>query len=103
MSDTTLKNQDDHPDFINLLLARNIITQEQSELIKADCIATGISAEEVVLARRWVKPEDLLDLAPWLKGKPRRLLPATRDPKVYQENLDRYRELIDRILDRGGE
>jgi hypothetical protein len=102
MPETTNKNRDENPDFLNLLVAQNIISAEQCELVKADCVATGIAAEDILLARRWVKQENLHVIAPWLKGRPHRPAQSSLDPKEYQASLEKYRQLIHKILDETG-
>ncbi len=99
MPEKTNKNQDAHPDVLNLLVSQNIISPEQCDLVKADCVATGIAAEDILLTRRWITAENLHNIAPWLKGRPHRTSPSTLDPKEYQTCLERYRQLIERIME----
>jgi hypothetical protein len=99
MPEMTNKNRDENPDLLNLLLAENIISAQQCELVKADCVATGIAPEDILLARRWIKIENLHTIAPWLKTRPRRSAQSSLDPKEYQASLEKYRQLLHKILD----
>lgn len=103
MPEATNKNQDAHPDLLNLLVSQNVLTSEQCEVVKADCIATGIAVEDILLARRWIQPENLHSIAPWLKGRPHRPPQSLLDPKDYQISLEKYRQLIDKIMDEDSE
>ena len=65
--------------------------------------SSGLSAEDVVLARRWLTEEKLYAVAPWLKTTSSNQLPSANSqaaPEIstYQKNLLEYRRLVAEAL-----
>jgi hypothetical protein len=110
---------------IERLLQQKLISPPQVEIANADVEVTGMSLDEVLLARRWVTEETLHQVAPWLKqvpiprSQPIESLPPTKlDGKQsnnlvtasgefplhtngsddFDENLRKYRVLMEKIL-----
>jgi ubiquitin-protein ligase len=60
---------------------------------------SGLNAEDVILARRWLNEEKLGQVAPWLKkilsNQPQTTSAAHgADNSTYQKNLTEYRRLV---------
>ena len=88
-------------DLVKILIEQKIISSAQAQLAMADQEVTGMTFEEVLLARRWVDEATLEKLAPWIsktKGAgakaPEKMVPSDD----YQGNLKIYRQLMDEIL-----
>lgn len=65
--------------------------------------SSGLNAEDVVLARRWLTEEKLEQVAPWLKNvlsnqKPAPNAAAPAETSTYQKNLSEYRRLVAEAL-----
>ncbi len=61
--------------------------------------SSGLNAEDVVLARRWLTEEKLAQVAPWLtsvlSSQPQATNTATpTEASTYQKNLSEYRRLV---------
>jgi len=95
---TDPKTSEETPDLLNILVQNKVISQAQAQLVKTDIEVTGMLTEDILLARRWVKPETLFELAPWLKSETERAVKAEHDPREYKDNLRKYRELTNEIL-----
>ncbi|HEY9775661.1 MAG TPA: hypothetical protein V6C81_17995 [Planktothrix sp.] len=108
---------------IQQLLDQKIISAPQADIARADAEVTGMGLDEVLVARRWVSEETLHKVAPWLKNAIPRVhtdgqkvepglekaqrtsatsLPAVAAPsngnEDFDENLRKYRELMEKIL-----
>jgi hypothetical protein len=57
-------------ELLKLLVEQKIISAPQADIARADVGVTGMSLDEVLVARRWVTEEKLYTLAPWLKQQP---------------------------------
>jgi hypothetical protein len=110
--------QEKFAELLKTLIERKLISAPQAEIALADAEVTGMTIDEVLVARRWVSEETLAQLAPWLKGKDAPAAPApasapnrqmeetkTQAPNAdmhssddFEENLRKYRELMDNIL-----
>jgi hypothetical protein len=84
---------------IQKLLEANVLSPAQAQLVLADQEVTGMSVEEVVLARGWVTEAKLDEIAPGRK-KPdqQNSLRVSAGSKNYQQNFKQYRSLMERIL-----
>jgi hypothetical protein len=88
---------------INLLTAlldAKVISPAQAQLLLADQEVTGMSIDEVLLARGWINEAKLDEVAPWRK-KPEASedqLRISAGSKNYQANFKQYRTLMERIL-----
>src|SRR5271154_7337940 len=97
--DTKTPASDQPPDLLSILVQQKIISPAQAQLVKTDIEVTGMLTEDILLARRWVKPEKLFQLAPWLKLETEPVPNRENDPREYRENLKRYRQFTNEILD----
>jgi hypothetical protein len=86
-------------DLLTILVERNLISPAQAQLVQTDIEMTGMLTEDILLARRWVKPETLLEVAPWLNANPPTRAKAYTDPAEGKANRKKYRELTNKILD----
>lgn len=50
-----------------VLVERKLISGPQADIAMADAEVTGMTLDEVLLARRWVGEDMLFSLAPWLR------------------------------------
>jgi hypothetical protein len=90
---------DQTPDLLSILVQNKVISQAQAQLVKTDIEVTGMQTEDILLARRWVKPEMLFQLAPWLgQQESERGSGNDNEPREYRENLRRYRQFTNEIL-----
>jgi hypothetical protein len=87
-------------DLARQLVELNFLSAAQAQLALADQEVTGMSFEEVLLARHWVDPATLEKLAPWLNEAPAEEPSALTAPASddYEQNLQHYRRLIEKIL-----
>lgn len=98
--DSSGANKAKRQDLARLLVEQNLLSQSQAELALADQEVTGMTFEEVLLARHWVDQSTLEKLAPWLNEAAASDLASFSSPASddYEENLQRYRRLIEKIL-----
>jgi hypothetical protein len=92
------KPASDKPDLLSILVLNKVISQAQAQLVRTDIEVTGMLTEDILLARRWVKPETLFELAPWLSQSTDRSHGNENEPREYRENLRRYRQFTNEIL-----
>lgn len=104
--------QSDTQDLLELLIEQKLISKAQADLAVVDRDMTGMTIADVLIARRWVDRDTLLELAPWLKqellGDPSRAQEtkagsdssgeSQSSKSDYQSNLKKYRELMTKIL-----
>ncbi|MGH9548339.1 MAG: hypothetical protein ACRD3W_03150 [Terriglobales bacterium] len=107
-------------ELIKMLIERKLVSPAQADLARADMEVNGMTLDEVLLARRWITEEALLEIAPWLLKN--RFAPAatsayddqsapaqaggdgnktgnsTASSNNFEENLEKYRDLMDNIL-----
>ena len=86
-------------DLLTLLVERNLISPAQAQLVQTDIEVTGMLTEEILLARRWIKAETLMEVAPWLKQELQSISKGDNDPVEAKANRKKYRELTNQILD----
>lgn len=86
-------------DLLTLLLERSLISPAQAQLVQADIEVTGMPTEEILLARRWIKPETLAEVAPWLKQDLQSLTMGSSSSEEAKANRKKYRDLTNQILD----
>jgi hypothetical protein len=98
MTESGQRNDEAAPDLLDILVQNKVISAAQAQLVKTDIEVTGMLTEDILLARRWVKPERLFELAPWLKSDGERQPTSDHDPNEYRENLKKYRRFINEIL-----
>lgn len=94
---------DQNKDLLDLLVEGKVISQAQASLVRTDHEATGMTFEEILVARSWVSEAKLGELAP--KQSEITLSPDSTDrkPPTYQENLKRYRQIMAEILGESSE
>jgi hypothetical protein len=82
------------------LIEQNIVSAAQVQLALADQEVSGMTFEEVLLARHWIDESTLERLAPWVRSAPQErvedIVTAVSDD--YDENLRQYRRLMEKIL-----
>ncbi|MDR3614641.1 MAG: hypothetical protein P4L53_13865 [Candidatus Obscuribacterales bacterium] len=86
-------------DLLKFLLEQKVISSAQFSVAEADMAMSGLNAEDVVLARRWLSEEKLEQVAPWLKKvlsnqTEAATATAPTDASTYQKNLFEYRRLV---------
>jgi hypothetical protein len=86
-------------DLLKFLLEQKIISSAQFSVAQADMASSGLNAEDVILARRWLTEEKLAQVAPWLtsvlSSQPQSTNTATpTEASIYQKNLSEYRRLV---------
>ncbi|MBX9939818.1 MAG: hypothetical protein K2Y32_11220 [Candidatus Obscuribacterales bacterium] len=113
----TQEKSDSEPgsDLLQAVLARSFISQAQADLVKRDSENTGMSIEEVLLARRWITEEQLSELQGGQKNSEASNAAAATKKQVvdrvsggiiqmggssddYGENLARYRSIMRDVL-----
>lgn len=89
-----------HINLIQALLEQKIVSPAQAQLLLADQEVTGMSIDEVILARGWITEAKLDEIAPWRKkaAEDKGSLRVSAGSKNYQQNLKQYRALMERIL-----
>lgn len=90
------QNSREREELLRVLLDNKVISEAQAHLVKQDEELTGMTCEEILLARRWVTEETLSHLAPWLQQS--RNAGDGVGGGSYEENLKRYRKLLAEIL-----
>jgi hypothetical protein len=88
------------PDLAKVLVEQNVISAAQIQLALADKEVTGMSLEEILLARGWITEQALDTIAPWLKKKPEQSATTTfpPGPRTYENSLREYKRLMEKIL-----
>ena len=86
-------------DLLTLLVERSLISPAQAQLVQTDIEVTGMPTEEILLARRWIKPETLAEVAPWLKQDLQSLSKSGNNSEEATANRKKYRDLTNQILD----
>lgn len=71
--------------------------------MRTDHEATGMTFEEILLARSWVSESKLSELRPNQTQTQDVSDSASRKPQTYQENLKRYRQIMAEILGESSE
>ena len=92
-------NQSQPQDLLTVLLERNLISPAQAQLVQTDMEVTGMLAQDVLLARRWVKAETLAEVAPWRQAELQSRPTSENDPEDAKANRRKYREITNLILD----
>lgn len=97
---TTVGGEDLHIKLLQTLLDNKVISPAQGQLLLADQEVTGMTLDEVILARGWITESKLDEIAPWRKQapKPENVLRVTAGSKNYQQNFKQYRALMEKIL-----
>jgi hypothetical protein len=99
-------------ELLSELVEGKLISAPQMQMVVADAAATGMSVVEVLIARRWVSEETLHSIAPWTSEAKAPPQPVSNDQQSgrsadgsandstddFEENLRKYRELMDSIL-----
>lgn len=97
---TTVGGETLHIKLLAILLEEKVISAAQAQLLLADQEVTGMTVEEVVLARGWITEARLNEIAPWrtepAAGKD--VLHVSAGSKEYQHNFNQYRALMESIL-----
>lgn len=85
---------------LQILLEQKVLSSAQAQLLLADQEVTGMTLDEVLIARGWVTVEQLDEIAPWRKQPENSAgtLRVKASSKNYQQNFKQYRALMERIL-----
>ncbi len=94
---------DQNKDLLELLVEGKVISQAQASLVRTDHEATGMTFEEILVARSWVSEAKLSELAPTQSELTLNPDSVDRKPPTYQENLKRYRQIMAEILGESSE
>ncbi|MBI4532757.1 MAG: hypothetical protein HY711_02325 [Candidatus Melainabacteria bacterium] len=88
-------------DLAKILIEQKLISPAQAQLAMVDEEVSGMSFEEVLLARHWIAEDTLERVAPWLHSHPEPQLTPLIKPgsQNYSDNLKQYRTIIEKILD----
>lgn len=100
MSENT---SDQNKDLLDLLVESKVISHAQASLVRTDHEATGMTFEEILVARSWVSESKLGELAPKHSQTVDVSDLAERKTPTYQENLKRYRQIMAEILGESSE
>jgi hypothetical protein len=101
-----------YDELLKTLVEQKLLSSPQAEIAKADAEVTGMAVDEVLIARRWLTEETLHKLAPWLKqlsppgqqtqspdsGQAEPKPAELKSSDDFDENLQKYRALMDGIL-----
>lgn len=93
----------DDKDLLHLLVEKKVISVAQASLVRNDHEATGMTFEEILVARSWVSADKLQEFAPQAAQNVREIESSERKPPTYQENLKRYRQIMAEILGESSE
>lgn len=90
----------DKKDLLQLLLDQKLISLAQAQLAQADQEVTGLTLEDIVLARGWISEEVLEQLLPKDNSPPAATDVVAFQPgsRTYDQNLKDYRRLMEKIL-----
>ncbi len=91
-------------DLVEILIGKQVISSAQAQLARADQEVTGMTMDEVLLARGWVSQSQLEEFAPWLAKQPAKSKNTAELPSgeaTYQDSLREYRRLMEKILGTG--
>lgn len=94
------EESDNKPDLARVLIDQNIISAAQMQLALADKEVTGMTLEEILLARGWITEKTLDSVAPWLR-KPDEEETVSKFPpgqRTYEQSLKEYKKLMEKIL-----
>lgn len=97
------ESSSDDKDLLDLLVEKKAISSAQANLVRNDHQATGMSFEEILVARSWVAEDKLQELAPRQAQDLREVEAGERKPGTYKENLKRYRQIMAEILGESSE
>lgn len=94
-------------DLLKVLVEHKVISQAQATLVQSDHESTGMTLEDILLARHWVDEDTLKNLAPWLGASGQTgMQQADKNSAAgatYEENLKKYRSLMAEILGESSE
>lgn len=91
-------NQDEN--LLEILVSDGLISAAQAELVKQDSQNTGMSLDEILVARGWVK-EEALEQYNRNRSKVKTTVPASE--LGYEDHLKKYRFILADILGESSE
>ena len=94
------KSQNQDENLLEILVSDGLISAAQAELVKQDSQNTGISLDEILIARGWVK-EKALEQYNRSQTKVKTTVPATE--LGYEDHLKKYRFILADILGESSE
>ena len=87
-------------ELIRVLLENKLISQAQANLIRADQANTGMSIDEILIARSWIDSQTIQRLLPSREVEG---TSAFEPSESFEENLRKYRQILARILGESSE
>jgi hypothetical protein len=95
-----MTHESDKPDLAKVLIDQNIVSAAQMQLALADKEVTGMTLEEILLARGWISEQTLDAVAPWLRKETEDQAITKFPPgqRTYDQSLKEYKKLMERIL-----
>ena len=93
-------------ELLKVLVANNLLSSAQADLVLNDQQNTGMSIDEILVARGWIEEATIAKLRPGRKNErdgKKGSDPAARPGNSYEENLKRYRILLADILGESSE
>jgi hypothetical protein len=92
-------------ELLKVLVNNKVISQAQATLVEADHAATGMAIEDILMARSWVKEEQLATYAPWLSQAhaDQSTSNDAKPSRTFEENLKKYRTLLAEMLGESSE
>lgn len=92
-------------ELLSALVDGKVISKAQANVVENDHASTGMAVEDILVARGWVKEDQLATYAPWLAESTGDQI-ASSDAKPsrnYEENLKKYRALLAEMLGESSE
>lgn len=92
-------------ELLSALVAGKVISQAQANVVENDHASTGMTIEDILVARGWVKEEQLSTYAPWLAdgGESQSSSSDAKPSRTFEENLKKYRSLLAEMLGESSE
>lgn len=89
-------------DLLKALVSKGLLSQAQADLVEADCSATGMPVNEILIARGWVEEATIDELMPTATETDKKKTNSVSGAS-YDENLKGYRSLLGEILGESSE
>jgi hypothetical protein len=100
------QNQDGRAaELLSALVEGKVISGAQANVVENDHASTGMAIEDILIARGWVKEEQLATYAPWLAESENNQKGASgaKPSRTFEENLKKYRSLLAEMLGESSE
>lgn len=92
-------------ELLSALVEGKVISRAQADVVENDHASTGMTVEDILVARGWIKEEHLATYAPWLAGGESGNSTGSdaKPSRTFEENLKKYRSLLAEILGESSE